>query len=114
MVQLTSNEPPTISFITSNKNKLILSINGYTYQQNKCTSKVCWADVHLDSHDQFIIFTEPAHTHISVPEQVAIRKLMTNVKARVNSDTTSIGQIYSEELAKTKLALILITLFNIS
>jgi hypothetical protein len=39
---------------------------------------------------------------------------MTNVKARVNSDTTSIGQIYSEELAKTKLALILITLFNIS
>ncbi len=77
MVQLTSNEPPTISFITSNKNKLILSINGYTYQQNKCTSKVCywiceekvcWADVHLDSHDQFITFTEPTHTHISVPE----------------------------------------------
>ncbi len=31
-----------------------------------------------------------------------------------NSDTISIGQIYSEGLAKAKLSLIVITLFNIS
>ncbi|CAF3904242.1 unnamed protein product [Adineta steineri] len=106
------NKTPVISFITSNKKKRLLTINGYIYHENKstskvcywiCTQKLCWAGVHLNPHDQFIKFTTVGHTHMPVPEQVEIRKLLTRVKARINDESTAIGQIYNEELVKANL-----------
>jgi hypothetical protein len=113
MAESVENEIRVISFITSNKNKRLLTIDGYIYHQNKSTSKVsywkceekmCWAGVHLDSSDQFIKFTTPDHTHMPVPERVEIRKLLTSVKARINDESTAIGQIYNEELVKANLS----------
>jgi hypothetical protein len=113
MVQVDSNEIPEIEFILSNKNKRLLSINGYVYQQNKstekmsywiCEEKMCWAGVHLDAHDRFIKFTKHDHNHMPVPERVEIRKMMMNIKTRVHEETTAIGQIYNKELAKANLS----------
>ena len=39
-----------------------------------------------------------------VPGRVEIRKLMMNVKSRVHDESTAIGQIYNEELAKANLS----------
>ena len=113
MVQVDSNETPRMVFTLSNKNKRILSIDGYIYQHNKstekvlywkCEEKLCWAGVHLDTHDVFIRFTKHSHNHMPVPERVEIRQLMTNVKNRVHTETTAIGKIYNEELAKANLS----------
>lgn len=113
MAQHVSNKTPEILFISSNKKKQLLSITGYIYYQNKstvkvsywsCEEKMCWAGVHLDSQNNFIKFTESSHTHLPVPERVEVRKLMANVKARVHTETTAIGQIYNEELAKANLS----------
>ena len=38
------------------------------------------------------------------PERVEIRKLMISVKARVIHESTAIGQIFQEELAKANLS----------
>ncbi|CAF1300176.1 unnamed protein product [Rotaria sp. Silwood1] len=65
---------------------------------------MCWAGVHLDAHDQFIKFTKHDHNHMPVPERVEIRKLIMNVKTRVQDETTAIGQIYNEELGKANLS----------
>ena len=35
------------------------------------------------------------------PERLEIRKLMTTIKARVKRETTAVGQIYTEELARS-------------
>jgi hypothetical protein len=108
-----TDETPAISFINSNKNKRLLSIAGYIFYQNKSTPKVtywkceqksCSAAVHLDSNDRFIKFNSADHTHMPVPERIEIRKLMTSVKARVIHESTAIGQIYQEELAKANLS----------
>jgi hypothetical protein len=113
MVQVDPNEAPEIEFISSNKNKRLLLIDGHIYLQNKstekvsywkCEQKMCWAGVHLDAHNKFIKFNKHDHNHIPVPERLEIRKLMTNVKKRVCDETTAIGQIYNEELMKANLS----------
>ncbi len=38
------------------------------------------------------------------PERLEIRKMMENIKARVNRETTAVGQIYTEELARANLS----------
>jgi len=99
MAQSVLSSTPELSFITSKKNKRLVAINGYIYLQNKskskdcywiCQRKMCAASVHLDLQDQFIKFTKAEHNHLPVPEQIEIRKLMTKVKARVNTETTAI------------------------
>ena len=84
-----SSDAPTITFLTSNKKKRLLTIGGYTYQQNKTAEKVaywiyeekdCWAGVHLDANDQFIKYKKVTHTHLPMPERVEIRKMITVVK----------------------------------
>ena len=108
-----SSDAPTITFLTSNKKKRLLTIGGYTYQQNRtaekvaywiCEEKDCWAGVHLDANDQFIKYTKVTHTHLPMPERVEIRKMITVVKRRVESETTAIGQVCEEELARTDLS----------
>jgi hypothetical protein len=110
---LNSDEKPIMSFLVSNKNKRLLVIDGFIYQQNKITSKVsywiceeklCKAGVHLSSNDVFMKYTENLHTHLPIPERLEIRKMMTNVKTRVNREATAIGQIYNDELATANLS----------
>ncbi|CAF1588256.1 unnamed protein product [Rotaria magnacalcarata] len=107
-----TDETPTISFLISNKKKRLLVIDGYIYQQNKSTAKVsywlceiklCNAGVHLNSDDQFRKYTENPHTHMPVPERLEIRKMLTNIKSRVDREAKAIGQIYHEELLKANL-----------
>jgi hypothetical protein len=107
------DEAPAISFLISNKKKRLLVIDGYSYQQNKftmkvsywvCQEKLCTAGVHLNSKDQFMKYTESTHTHLPVPDRLEIRKMLTNVKTRVDRETGAIGQIYNEELAKANLS----------
>jgi len=107
------DEKPVISFLTSNKGKRLLVINGFVYQQNKSTTKVnywaceeklCNAGVHLSSNDLFIKYSGNGHIHMPKPERLEIRKLMTKVKARVDQETTAIEQIYTDELAKANLS----------
>ena len=108
-----SNEPSTISFITSNKNKRLLVINDYIYYLNKttekitywkCDEKLCWAGVHLSSNDLFLKHTKNIHTHMPTSERLEIRKMIANVKNRVNGETTAVGKIYTEELARANLS----------
>jgi hypothetical protein len=42
--------------------------------------------------------------HMPTPERLEIRKMMENIKARVNRETTAVGQIYTEELARANLS----------
>ncbi|CAF1356593.1 unnamed protein product [Adineta ricciae] len=114
MVQLgCGSNIPLISFITSNKKKRLLVVNGYIYNLNKSTAKVnywvceekmCWTGIHLNLNDEFVKHTANSHTHLAIPERREIRQLMTKVKERVTKETTAIGQIYNEELSRTNLS----------
>ena len=108
-----SNQPPIITFITSNKKKRLLVIDGYIFQQNKstekviywiCEEKMCGMGVHLSTDDVFIKFTKSAHTHMPAPEKLQIRQVLSHVKDRVNRETTSVGKIYTEELSRHNLS----------
>ena len=66
-----SNQP-IIAFITSNKKRRLLVIDGFIFQQNKstdkatywiCQEKMCDMGVHLTKNDSFIKFTKSNHTH---------------------------------------------------
>ncbi|CAF3747654.1 unnamed protein product [Rotaria socialis] len=107
-----TEETPRISFLFSNKKKRLLVIDGYIYQQNKSTAKVsywlseiklCNVGVHLNSDDQFLKYTENPYTHMPVSERLEIRKMLTNIKSRIDREATAIGQIYHEELVKANL-----------
>jgi hypothetical protein len=54
--------------------------------------------------DQFMKYTESTHTHLPVPDRLEIRKMLTNVKTRVDRETGAIDQIHNEELAKANLS----------
>ena len=53
--------------------------------------------VHLTNNDSFIKFTKSVHTHMPVPEKLEIRKMLLDVKNRINRETTAVGKIYTEE-----------------
>ena len=113
MSPLDSNTHPPISFVTSNKNKRLLVIDGYVYRQNKVTAKVvywiceqktCRAGVHLSPKDIFIKYANDDHSHMPMPERLEIRRMMDTIKHRVNSETGAIGQIYTQEIARANLS----------
>ncbi|CAF1125086.1 unnamed protein product [Adineta ricciae] len=113
MEEINTNIKPKLVFILSNKKKQLLSIDDYIYQHNKSTENVsywkceeisCGAGVHLYPNKEFKKFTKHHHNHMPVPERVEVRQLMMNIKKRVLSETTAIGQIYNEELAKADLS----------
>jgi len=116
-----SNKPPTITFITSNKKKRLLVIDGYVFQQNKSTKKVTYwicqeklpgMSVHLTNNDSFIKFTKSVHTHMPVPEKLEIRKMLLDVKSRVNRETTAVGKIYTEEISRANLSTTALAMAN--
>lgn len=90
-------DSPRISFVTSNKNKRSLVMNGYIYQLNKSTAKVtywicegkmCWAGVHLDVNDQFLKYAVSSHTHLPTPEREEVCMMMSKVRERLTIENT--------------------------
>lgn len=91
---------------------------GYIYRLNKWTEKVkyrrckangCTANVHTNGNDNFIK-AGGDHNHLPAPEQIELRNLKKKVKDRVQVETTSIPKIYEEELARSNLSSVALTL----
>ena len=110
-----SNQP-IIAFITSNKKRRLLVIDGFIFQQNKstdkatywiCQEKMCDMGVHLTKNDSFIKFTKSNHTHMPASEKLEIRKMLIKVKSLINSEATAVSKIYTEEICR-KLHLLLL------
>ena len=84
-VELTS---PVISFINSQKGKLMLAINDYVFKLNResksakywiCTFNGCLSKVHTTLDNQFIQLIDK-HDHPSEKEKVEVRKFREKVK----------------------------------
>jgi hypothetical protein len=109
-----STTGPTYSFVNSNKGKPLLAIGDYVFQQSgkttmtttywACQWKNCSAVAHTTTKTGVLIKQKNDHCHSSIPEKIEIRQLMNKVKSRVTSETTAIGQIYDQELAKANLS----------
>jgi len=116
-----SNKSPTITFVTSNKKKRLLVVDGYVFQKNKstekvtywiCEEKMCSIGVHLTNNDSFIKFTKSSYTHMPAPEKLEIRKMLLDVKNRVNRETTAVGKLYTEEISRANLSTTALAIAN--
>ncbi|UJR19377.1 hypothetical protein I4U23_022506 [Adineta vaga] len=104
---------PPYSYINSNKGKSLLVIDDYLYQQSgkptvkttywACQFKHCPAVAHTNTNTGVATKQKNDHCHPPIPEQIEVRQLMNTVKIRVTGETTSIGQIYDQEMAKASL-----------
>jgi hypothetical protein len=108
----------TVSFTTSNRGKRLLIYSGYVYRLKKSTMKVkysvcqstgCAANVHTNASDHFIK-ANGNHGHLPAPERIEHRELKNKVKERVQTETASIPIIYEEELARSNLSSVALTL----
>ena len=108
----------TLSFTMSNRGKPLLIYAGYVYRKKSSTAKVkywvcqtnsCAANIHTDANDQFIK-ANGRHQHLPAPERIEIRDLKSKVKKRVQGETTSVPKIYEEELARSNLSSVALTL----
>ena len=91
---------------------------GFVYRLKKSTTKVkywtcqsssCTAGIHTDNNDQFIKVTGQ-HRHLAVPEHIELRDLKNKVKDRVADETVSVPKVYAEELARSNLSSVALTL----
>lgn len=91
---------------------------GYVYRLKKTTTKVkywicqspsCTAGIHTDKDDVFIKSTGE-HQHLSTPEHIELRDLKNKMKSRIDDETTSVPKIYVEELARSNLSSVALTL----
>ncbi len=96
----------------------MLVYSGYIYRLKKWTEKVkywscksngCTANIHTNAQDHFIK-AGGDHQHLPSPEQIELRNLKKKVKDRVQVETTSIPKIYEEELARSNLSSVALTL----
>jgi hypothetical protein len=105
---------PTYSFVNSNKGKSLLVVDDYVFQQSgkatipttywACQCKDCSAVAHTTTLTGILTKQKNDHCHPPIPEKIAIRQLMNKVKIRVTNETTAIGQIYDQEIAKANLS----------
>lgn len=107
-----------ISFITSQKGKLMLIIDDYLFKFNRasksakywvCTSSGCSSKVHTTLDNQLIELMGE-HNHPAEKEKIEVRKFREKVKERVVKETKPIPQIYEEECASLLLSFAAITL----
>ena len=91
---------------------------GYVYRLKKSTNKVkywsgqsngCAANVHTDVNDQFIK-VNGQHGHLPAPERNELCELKNKVKERVVAETTSVPQIYEEELKRSNMSSVALVL----
>jgi len=104
-IQLNS---PIISFINSQKGKLMLVIDDYIFKFNReskttkywiCTFSGCLAKVRTTLDNQLIEFSDK-HNHPSEKEKIEVRKFREKVKERAVNETTPVPQIYEQECAR--------------
>lgn len=113
-----STSPVTISFIKSQKGKLMLVIDDYMFKLNReskttkywiCTFGGCLSKVHTTLDNQLIEILEQ-HNHPSEKEKIEVRKFREKVKERAVNETTPVPQIYEEECARMMLSFAAITI----
>ena len=116
--ELRMADSATLSFTTSNRGKRMAVYKGYVYRLKKSTTKVkywicqtngCTAYVHTNTQDNFIKAIG-RHQHLPAPERIELRDLKNNAKDRVQSEATSVPKIYEEELARSNLTSVALTL----
>ncbi|CAF1349582.1 unnamed protein product [Rotaria sordida] len=98
-----------VTFITSNKGKLLLVLNNYLYKCNKktstkkywlCINNECTMYVHTDTNDKYLYGGTAQHDHEPNPEMVEARQVRQNIKERALKELIPISMIYEEEIAK--------------
>ncbi|CAF4513618.1 unnamed protein product, partial [Rotaria sp. Silwood2] len=107
---------PTITKPPSNKGKLMLIVNGYSFQlknfnRNKtvkfwrCTNKSCNVIMHTNLDDEFIQFsaTISDHCHLPDPADYEVRDLKRSMKKRAATELVSVKQIAEQEMRKALL-----------
>ena len=108
----------TISFTTSNRGKPLLVYSGFIYRLKKttksvkywvCHSEGCLANVHTNLNDHFRK-ANGLHHHVPAPERIELRDLRKKVKERVLTESDSVPKIYEEELARSNLSSVALTL----
>ena len=102
----------SVSFLISNKGKLLLVFDKYIFKCNKttqskkywtCTKRGCNVSVHTNLNDEFLSITGD-HDHVASPDVLEIKLLKEKMKNRILSETTSITKIYDEEISKARLS----------
>ncbi|CAF4451908.1 unnamed protein product, partial [Rotaria sp. Silwood2] len=93
----------------------------YVYRLKKSTRKVkywvyqsnsCAANVHTNANDLFVK-VNGQHRHLPAPERMELRDLKKKVKERVESETTSVPNIYEEELDRFNLSSVALILASL-
>lgn len=96
----------------------MLVYSGYVYRLKKstikvkywvCQSETCAAKVHTNINDHFIK-ANGHHRHMPAPERIELRDMKNRVKERVQDETVSVPKIYEEELARSNLSSVALTL----
>ncbi|CAF3647620.1 unnamed protein product [Rotaria sp. Silwood1] len=109
---------PVISFINSQKGKLMLVLDDDIFKLNRqskttkywiCIINGCLSKVRTTLDNQLIEFIDK-HNHPSEKEKIEIRRFREKVKERAVNETTPIPQIYEEECAKMMLSFAAITI----
>ncbi|CAF3480707.1 unnamed protein product, partial [Rotaria sp. Silwood2] len=104
--------PNSLSFLVSNKGKLLLVLNDFVYRLKKqtndkkywiCQENGCTAYVHTDI-DNIFIKSSGDHNHLCEPELVKVKQFRSNLKNRAIQETTAISKIYEEEIIKSRLS----------
>ncbi len=103
---------PVISFINSQKGKLMFVIDDYIFKSNResktskywiCTFNGCSSKAHTTLDNQLIQLINE-HNHPSEKEKIEVRKFREKVKERAVNETTPVPQIYEEECARMMLS----------
>ena len=109
---LPSTVQSSISFLTSNKGKKLLLSNEYLFKCNKtthakkywiCIERGCGVSIQTNLSDQLLLITGD-HNHVVNPDLIEAKVLKEKMKHRILTETTSLTQIYDQEIANAKLS----------
>ena len=98
-----------MTFIQSNKGKLLLILNGCLYKCNKktkakkywiCISDSCKVYVHTDLNDGYLFGGKGEHNHGPNPDMITAKQVRNNIKERALGEGLPIAMICEQELAK--------------
>ena len=110
---LSVKENINVTFVTSNKGKLLLVLNNYLYKCNKktqtkkywiCINKGCKIYVHTDLNDIYLSSGTAQHDHEPNPEMLTIRQIRHDIKERALKEIIPVSMIYAEEVSKSSIS----------
>jgi len=96
------SSPPVISFVHSQKGRLMAVIDNYTFKLNRetettkywiCTFNRCLSKVHTTLDNQLIKLVDK-HNHPSEKEKIEKREFREKVKQRAMNETIPVPRIY--------------------